>query len=86
MSEWKKTGINPFVCATLRSKKIWHVIIETEDGNADMEADPKTAYLKNLQELNATLCDILDAFGYDGGQLRIELYVCSNKYCHAQHT
>jgi hypothetical protein len=86
MSEWKKAGINPFTRAALKSKKIRHEIIETADGDADTEADPKAAYLKNLQELNTTSCEILDAFGYDGSQLRIELPVRSNENRLAQRT
>jgi hypothetical protein len=86
MSEWKKAGINPFTCAALKSKNIWHKIIQTEDGDVDMDADPKAAYLNNLQELNTTSCQILDAFGYNGSQLRIELSVRNVEYCHSQHT
>jgi hypothetical protein len=86
LSEWKKAGINPFTCTALKSKKICHEMIQTEDGDADTEADPKAAYLKNLQELNTTSCQILDAFGYNESQLRIELAVRNTEYCHAQHT
>jgi hypothetical protein len=37
--------------------------------------DPKSAYLKTVQELNDTCCPILDAFGYDGSQFRVLLPV-----------
>jgi hypothetical protein len=85
-SEWKKAGIKPFTRAALKSKKIRHELIQTDNGDVDTDADPKAAYLKTLQELNTTSCQILDAFGYDGEQLRIELPVRNNEYRLAQLT
>ena len=73
--EWQKAGINPFTRAALKSKKIRHEIVLDGNGEVDSNADPIAAYLKTLQELNGTCCAILDSFGYDGSQFRIELPV-----------
>jgi hypothetical protein len=70
--EWAKAGINPFTREALQSSKIRHEISEDLEGE---DADPKAAYLKELQELNSTCCSILDCFGYDGGRFRIILPV-----------
>jgi hypothetical protein len=40
---------NPFTCVALKSKKICHAIVQTDDaGDADTDADPKSAYHKTL--------------------------------------
>jgi hypothetical protein len=67
-SEWRKAGIYPFTRAALSSGKIRHKVTTA---NEDSNMDPKSAYLKTLQELNDTCCPILDAFGYDGRQFRV---------------
>jgi hypothetical protein len=50
-----------------------------EDGEVDDEADPMGSYLKTMQELEKTCCEILDSFGYDGSKFRIDLLARKNE-------
>jgi hypothetical protein len=60
--------------------------MQTAHGEADINANPKAAYLKELSELNKLSCDILEAAGYDGKLLHIELAARSNELRQAQIT
>ena len=69
-----KLGVYPkFNRAALSSKKIQHELIESEDGRPDDDADPMASYNKKLSDLNKLSCDILNAAGYNGNLLRMEL-------------
>jgi hypothetical protein len=73
-SRWSKLGVYPkFDRAALMSKDIRHEIIVDSNGNADVEADPESVRLKGLIELNKTACNVLDAAGYNGRLLRVEM-------------
>jgi hypothetical protein len=78
-SVWgEKIGVLPFTRKALGSKKIRHENVQTEDGEADTAADPRADYIKELNEMNSTCCEILNSFGYAGNLLKIDLPVVSN--------
>jgi hypothetical protein len=70
----KKVGIFPnFTRAALNSKKIRHEITVDDQGEVDLDADPVSQYLMDLNTMNTTCCDILSSTGFNGDLLRLQL-------------
>ncbi|CAB9512269.1 unknown protein (Partial), partial [Seminavis robusta] len=65
--------------AALKSKHIRHEQVVDGDGNVDAAADPESAYLKSLNDLNSMVCTILDGAGYNSKPLQIKLTSFSSK-------
>jgi hypothetical protein len=73
----EKIGVFPFTRKALGNKKIRHKNVQTKDGKADTDADPKAGCIKELNDMNSTCCEILNSFGYAGKLLKINLPICS---------
>jgi len=70
---WKSISAVPLMQSVLHSDNIHHEVHYTENGNVDMEADPKTAKLLAIEVHNKLCCDLLSAKGCDSDQFQLEV-------------
>ena len=68
ISVWKTIGIHPFDRNCLSDKKVKHEVIVLESGVVDIDADPLTTTLLNLQKQNQDAVDFLNKTDCDGNQ------------------
>ena len=63
---WAEIGINPFNRKCLEDSKVKHEVLELPDGTLDVDADPLTSKLLQIERLNRAAVSFLVANGYDG--------------------
>ena len=66
---WAKVGAAPLTRNCLASEQVRHEVVMNGVGDAatvDTNADPHTAHLLALEQLNNLSCDLLNARGFDG--------------------
>ena len=67
---WRLIGISPFTRECLRDEQVRHDIMVDADGIVDVDADPLTEKLLQIELLNKGACCILDEHGCDGQVFR----------------
>jgi len=63
---WAEIGINPFNRKCLEDAKVKHEVVELPDGTLDVDADPLTSKLLQIERLNMAAVSFLVANNYDG--------------------
>ena len=63
---WRKIGISPFTRNCLQNSNVAHELIMLEDGTIDLEADPSTVALIDIERKNHAAVNALNEGGYDG--------------------
>ena len=69
----KKCGYCPATRAALSSDRIRHEVIETLDGEADVDADPLAQLYDAIEADNTSAADALDDEGYDTKTFRAKI-------------
>jgi hypothetical protein len=67
---WIKVGAVPLTRACLNDPKVRHEIVMDANGVIDVDADPQTVTLLDLEVLNTSACDILSTFRCNGDVFR----------------
>ena len=68
---WGDIGLNPFNRKCLQDSNVKHEIVTCEDGTIDVDADPLSAKLLEIEDLNSRSTALLDLHGFDGKALKI---------------
>ena len=67
---WATIGINPFNRKCLTDTKVKHEVVMEEDGTINVDADPLTNKLLEIEDLNKNATELLMAHGLNGKVLR----------------
>ena len=67
---WRAVGACPLTRACLDSDKVRHELVQEADGTYNVDADPQSALLIQLEAHNRLCCDLLSFRGCDGEKLR----------------
>ena len=68
---WAEIGVNPFNRKCLQDDKVKHEIVMHEDGTIDVDADPLSVKLLEIEGVNKTSIALLDLHGLDGSVFKI---------------
>lgn len=63
---WDTVGLIPYTRKYLSSHHVRHEVVITKNGTVDLDADPQTALLLQLEAHNKCCCSILSSLGYRG--------------------
>ena len=67
---WRAVGACPLTRACLDSDKVRHELVQEADGTYNVDADPQSSLLIQLEAHNRLCCDLLSFRGCDGEKLR----------------
>ena len=69
---WKKLGFYPFTRAYLLDAKVKHAVVLRADGSIDIEANPQSTILIEIEKENKEAVAKINQLGGDGKHLSIE--------------